>query len=521
MKDSIQLSDIQNGSSEALGRLYAQYFPEVLRFVTLNKGTMDEARDCFHDAVFLLVHHSDGQKDMGVFMYSVVRVLWQEQMRSKKANPTSMLHVSEFLEMDPGFLRKTLHTVKATEERIKNLAEPGRTFVNEHLAHDVPLEEIGMRMGFSDSTSAAKNYFKAIAKLLDGDELDVTQEQLLEFRKHYTGQATEDEKSGFAEARRENGALEQVFLAYSALRDSIAALKVYQQLHEKLDEIFKSRDWSEPQLASVEGGGKRPGLVFWLLVVLATGVITFFATRQIYLHSPALSEAAVDSATNNLAEENGAAVSDENLIHEPDVVESEAPKLNARSFMISQAGFFITQHSKVQDAKSIRLRRGDTLDFRTQAVFYDAALDIAIYHVTSPAWENTLRIPYRLSGLQASVGTPIMVATGGEMYLGSITGLELDGDARFYQTDLHAAPHASGAPVVSQNGNVVGICLVDADGNAKVLKSTQVVGSLGANASVAEMRNYVRSEDNRLAGFERQDQKLKMEPFILEVVPFY
>lgn len=189
--------------------------------------------------------------------------------------------------------------------------------------------------------------------------------------------------------------------------------------------------------------------------------------------------------------------------------------------MISQAGFFATQYSKIQDAKAIRLRRGDTLDFRTQPVFFDASLDVAVYRVSSPTWENTLRIPYRLSGLQASVGTPLMVVAGGDMHLGSITGLEVDGDSRFYQTDLQAVADAAGAPVVSQNGNVVGLYLLDADGKPKVLKSTQLVGSLGANASIGEMRDFVRSEDNRLAGFERQDQKLKMEPFILEVVPFY
>ncbi len=519
MKDSIQLSDIQNGSTEALGRLYVRYFPEVLRFVTLNKGAMDEARDCFHDAVFLLAHHTNGQQNMGLFLYSVVRVLWQEQMRSKKANPSSMLHTSEFLEMNPNFLKETLHAVKTIEERIKGLAEPGRTFVNEHLAHDIPLEEIGVRMGFTDSTSAAKNYFKAIAKLLNGDALSVSQEQLLEFRKHYTGQASEEERISFEDILKKNSGVKQAFMAYSALRNSIAALKVYQQLHEKLDEIFKSRDWSEPELVEPARNVKKPGLIFWILVVLAVVVITFFATRQVYVQAPVQTEVSIETPSENKSMAESVTETEEAIT---EAEESDAEEsMSIRAFMISQAGFFATQYSKIQDAKAIRLRRGDTLDFRTQPVFFDAALDVAVYRVSSPMWENTLRIPYRLSGLQASVGTTIMLAVGGEMHLGSITGLKLEGDARFYQTDLHAVPDAAGAPVISQNGNVVGLYLLDAYGNPKVLKSTQVVGVIGANASTEEMRDFVRSEDNRLAGFERQDQKLKMEPFILEVVPFY
>lgn len=171
MRDRVSFEELRTRNNEAVRRFYAQQFPEIVRFITSNKGTLDEARDVFHDALYLLLYEAEQgviqpSENLTRRLYSIVVVLWNEVLKEKLVDPDTVAHTMEYDLLEQSRLLNLLRRIKKISAKLKGLAEPGRTIVREHGAREVPLAEIAGRMGFSDEESAARNYYKAIRQLL-------------------------------------------------------------------------------------------------------------------------------------------------------------------------------------------------------------------------------------------------------------------------------------------------------------------------------------------------------------------
>lgn len=172
MKSKISITELKKRNPQAIQQLYANNFPLVLKFVTTNTGSMDEARDIFHDSVFILLarlneNQLDDSANLQLHIYSIARILWLDLMREKLMDETNVQHVHEFLELDANEIRRKIRGVRRMAAQFKILPEPGRTIVREHIAHGVSLTEISQRMGFSEESSAGKNKYKALIKLIE------------------------------------------------------------------------------------------------------------------------------------------------------------------------------------------------------------------------------------------------------------------------------------------------------------------------------------------------------------------
>lgn len=172
MKDRIQFSELTEQSPKAIQKLYHNNFPLILEFITQNNGTMNEARDIFHDAVFVLIQRIrenvvPENSDLKTYIYSISRILWNDLMREKRMDQSNVRHIHEYQELDQLRISTRLAEVKNLSTRLKTLPEPGRTIVREHYANNIALSEIALRMGFSVEESAKKGKLKALKKLLE------------------------------------------------------------------------------------------------------------------------------------------------------------------------------------------------------------------------------------------------------------------------------------------------------------------------------------------------------------------
>lgn len=172
MKSKIAITELKKRSPQAIEQLYANNFPLVLKFVTTNTGSMDEARDIFHDAVFILLarlneNQLDDSANLRLHIYSIARILWLDLMSEKLMDKSNVQHVHEFLELDADDIRSKIGGVRRIAGQFKILPEPGRTIVREHVAYGVSLTDIAQRMGFSEESSAKKNKYKALIKLIE------------------------------------------------------------------------------------------------------------------------------------------------------------------------------------------------------------------------------------------------------------------------------------------------------------------------------------------------------------------
>lgn len=172
MKEKVPFNDLIRRDARAIQTVYEQNFPLILKFVTLNTGSLDEAREIFHDSIFVLIQRIkekqiDESADLTLHIYSIARVLWIDMLREKLMDESNVRHIHEFIETDQDKIRSRIVGVKGLSAKLKSLAEPGRTIVREHIAHDVSLAEIAQRMGFSSEDSVVKGKFKALQKLIE------------------------------------------------------------------------------------------------------------------------------------------------------------------------------------------------------------------------------------------------------------------------------------------------------------------------------------------------------------------
>jgi DNA-directed RNA polymerase specialized sigma24 family protein len=173
MKDKFSISELKERQPRAIERLYLKNFPSTIKFITDNHGSMDEARQVFHNAIFILleelnvVHQKNPVEDVNLFLYSVVRILWNQMLDSKRMDRASVVHSQNYLELDEERILFRINTVKEIEAQFKLLPEPGRTILRDHYAHNISLMEIAQRMGFSEELSAEKHKLKALKHLLE------------------------------------------------------------------------------------------------------------------------------------------------------------------------------------------------------------------------------------------------------------------------------------------------------------------------------------------------------------------
>lgn len=349
------------------------------------------------------------------------------------------------------------------------------------------------------------------------------------FEKHRRGSLSEMEIEAFENRLKSDDDFADCFRRYEQVIADIKQQQTYENLMVELDEVHKTNDWSAPTSEIMQSNKQSYGWLLCLLAVLAAATIAFFVARSIYSsNSSASTELPRETEEASFATEPGALEPDTVVasVQKPiSAVEAEQTQPNPTAFMISESGYFVAQYSAIKTARSLRLRQNDTTEYKVKMLFNDPELDVAVLRLSEGSWPRKSRLPYRLATTQAFANTEVMaVARSGEMAfgLGHIKALESNGIRDFYSVELQeGAPiPMSGGALLSRNGNVVAF-IRSADDSSEFVKSTELVGLLARHASDPEMADYLPAADNRLAGLEREFQRQKMEPFVLEVIQFY
>ena len=83
------LHGILSGDQYTFDELYEVEFPKIVRLVTKNSGTLDEAKDIFQDALVVLIEKAyrkelDLTCSIGTNLYSICRNIWLERLRKVK-----------------------------------------------------------------------------------------------------------------------------------------------------------------------------------------------------------------------------------------------------------------------------------------------------------------------------------------------------------------------------------------------------------------------------------------------------
>lgn len=348
------------------------------------------------------------------------------------------------------------------------------------------------------------------------------------FEKAAKGELSKAKNDVFVRRLAEDVDFKADFEKYKEIVSAVQQQQHYEELMVVLSESYKSKDWAAP---AVEIENTPTSLKHWVItaiLLVAAIVVTFFVARAIY--SGGESVEAVSEQSEVVESQPTAAqevvVSDqpeEPITDETPATDSVADKISPTAFMIASSGYFITQYSAVSDARSLRLRQNDTIEYKVDMVMHDPELDIAVLRLERNQIRALSDVPFRLATTQAFANTEVMVVgRKGELEYreSTISALESEGSFKLYELEMDGDLGYAGAPVISKNGNIVAIGVLD-DGVAQYVKSTHIVGLLARSAEEFGMEDYVPSANNRLAGLERPDQVERITPYVLEVVKFY
>lgn len=352
------------------------------------------------------------------------------------------------------------------------------------------------------------------------------------FEKAAQGELSKGKNDVFVRRLAEDADFKANYENYKKIVTAIKQQQHYEELMVVLNESYKSKDWAAP---AVEIESATSPIKYWLItaiLLIVAVVVSFFIARAIYAGEERLADEESVSDQSEVVdsqppEDQEVKVSDQTVeptIDEPESTEPIPQKATPTAFMIAGSGYFITQYSAVNDARSLRLRQNDTTEYKVDMVVHDTDLNIAVLRLEQGQVNSLSSLPFRLATTQAFANTEVMVVgRNGQLVNreGVISALESNGSFNHYELEIDDAPEFSGAAVISKNGNIVAIGISQSDGAMQYLKSTHVVGMLARSTGEPGMDDYIPAANNRLAGLEREDQLERIAPFVLEVIKFY
>lgn len=169
--DNDIVSGILQGKTDALEKLYKDHFPMITRMILNNGGDTDDAKDVFQEAVIILYDKiSCGQfvlnSKLKTYIYSVSRNIWLKKL-AKKGIFTNMDGYEEKLEVedDVELNKERDKQFVMMESALEKLGEPCHTIIKDFYIHNLSMQEICEKFGYTNTDNAKTQKYKCLQRL--------------------------------------------------------------------------------------------------------------------------------------------------------------------------------------------------------------------------------------------------------------------------------------------------------------------------------------------------------------------
>ena len=151
---------------EGLAILFEENRRAVTSFVLKNSGTREDAVEMLQDAVIILWERVrrgeyEYRAKLGTFIIATVRNLWFRRLAQRHRELRDEELVEAAPDADPSPLDELIEkeNAKTVGDALKRLGEPCRTLLLLFYWDELPLDEIGKKMGFANAdTVKSKKY---------------------------------------------------------------------------------------------------------------------------------------------------------------------------------------------------------------------------------------------------------------------------------------------------------------------------------------------------------------------------
>jgi len=170
-ENSTFLTGIATGNPLVIRQIYTQYFDSIAKYILHNKGTIDDAKDIFQDAMMVIYEKAQQadfelQYSLHTFLYTICRNLWLKKLRNKSSKEVSLPEHLELITEDT-FEEEILWRGKEAlyREKFKQLGADCQQVLQLFLK-GMSMEKIAQQMNFSSIGYAKKRKYKCKNKLL-------------------------------------------------------------------------------------------------------------------------------------------------------------------------------------------------------------------------------------------------------------------------------------------------------------------------------------------------------------------
>ncbi len=258
-------------------------------------------------------------------------------------------------------------------------------------------------------------------------------------------------------------------------------------------------------------------------VAFVASMLTFMVARNVYKKDNNAHYQMLNKAIDNIKQDqkkinNEVAIVKKNVIPVPD----ESAKYSGTGFAINKNGYLVTNLHVIEGYKKIFVFTADNVGHQSEVVATDPDNDLAILKINEEGFAFEGKIPYSIRKSNGSIaqrvyslGFPKNDIVYNEGYISSTTGF--DGDTARYQLELPSVPGVSGAPIVDETGNVLGVISGKQSQSEGITFAIKSKSLLNLFKQLPKDFSSVEIQSNEITGMTRAAQVRKIQPFVCVV----
>ena len=150
--DAQLINGLRSNDFKVLDAIYAHDLPRVTKMIVQNKGSVDDARDVFQDAIVVLFKRLK-EPDFAInsnfsnYLYGICKFIWLRQLKKKHRTEVTLSNeavLKSDVSIEGDFLK--IEQRKFYQEKLKQLGDDCRKVLN-YFFNGLSLREIAAKTG--------------------------------------------------------------------------------------------------------------------------------------------------------------------------------------------------------------------------------------------------------------------------------------------------------------------------------------------------------------------------------------
>lgn len=361
------------------------------------------------------------------------------------------------------------------------------------------------------------------------------------------GEMSPEEKTYFEEIRKNNPELDQAVVEQIFFLNELNVYSDTKNFKHILNET-EAKLIEEGFISKAPLKGKAKVIQLWMkykrtvavaasiagvVSLITAGATSVFTTSKVNNIKPLVEQLTANEIKTNqiehkldkLAAANSAAANT-NIVIKPKL--NINSKFRATGFLIDVNNNYIVTNAHVIDEAKHKLivenNKGE--QFSATTVYVNKASDLAIIQVDNDKdFKKLPALPYTIRKRNADLGEQVFMLgfpkqeiVYGEGYVSAKNGYQMD--TIYCQLSTTANEGNSGSPVVTKNGELIGIITsteTNADGVVFAIKSANIYRALDEVKKMKDHDDIKISSSQSLRGLDRETQIKKMEDYVFMI----